>query len=822
MSLTAKFYTVDKSPRSTRLPSSGPVRYRDIDLQGATIEAENAAPLPLKKCFAELSPSQSFNGYDRPWKGGDGLNKFSLDPAVSLLSETDVSTTYDAQTGTLTIEKIADNPDAAIYLQSDEYELPASTPINVPIDVYVNIRIHRDLVGSMPPSWGNTAYQLAYKQPSMSDFVALYRESFPSATPNDFFRSAESRSGRISNYNLNEPVQFRVWMIPSMSKNSIGTKLTVSEFSVTLESSEQAIPYANVCPVVAPSAPAILRRDVDGVISDWRLESFPSGYFGGYFDAIRGRLVNQWIEIPSYAGEELPAEWMSSLDLYAAGTTPTLGAQVFYRAAGTGEVYQVQPWDVRTLQGDNVLTWSGGNLDITYTAYRSTTPPVPLELPIDIKYPTDVLHPELMLNFSQSPVDYNYLYIPAFDRYYWLNGWQSVSNGLWSVTGTVDELASWREQILDLNLYVLRAASEGDGRIIDNLYPALADVTRQILYKDASPWGVESGTVGVYVVSICGSGETAYYIFAPSEYKQFFDKLLGDDYIDSVMSYLPDWKTVYPGAPLQINPLQYVAGVKWFPFTSLSGVPVTPVSSIPVGLGSVAQTAYKLAPLAVTVAYDRTIPISSIHPQSARGVYLNLAPYSHIQAYVPPFGLVTINPATALAAKSVRLTIAVDLRSGDGALRLLTPDGAIETELHAPIGVSVAIGQTLTAGYGLLDAAGAAAGIGASIMSGNIAGAITGATSAIGNVIASQVPTSRTIGSPESIGALRGPLVIYSDHYAVAEEDITHRGRPLCANRRLGDLTGYVLVADADFTIPCTEEENKQIRAFLEGGVFIE
>ena len=107
-------------------------------------------------------------------------------------------------------------------------------------------------------------------------------------------------------------------------------------------------------------------------------------------------------------------------------------------------------------------------------------------------------------------------------------------------------------------------------------------------------------------------------------------------------------------------------------------------------------------------------------------------------------------------------------------------------------------------------------------MSGNVAGVITGASSAIGNLIASQVPTSRTIGSPESIGALRGPLVVYSDHYAVAEEDITHRGRPLCANRRLGDLTGYVLVADADFTIPCTEEENNQIRAFLEGGVFIE
>lgn len=797
MSLTAKFYTVDKSPKSTRLPSSGPVRYRDIELTGATIEAENAAPLPLKKCLAELSPSQSFNGYDRPWAGGMGQNLIDISDESSYnYTAFNVEVTVSGNKINMRGKNAEDN---MMYIftphnvnQNDPVYIKAIFRRTAPLSSGKQLYVQATVEG--------TTFTAGATASTTDDLLVI-----------DFSALTAPRTGKVR-------LEFKAMPYPNgynsvaEIENLIVSKTPIAEYS----------PYANECPIVAPSAPAILRRDVDGVISDWRLESFPSGYFGGYFDAIRGRLVNQWIEISSYAGEELPSEWMSSFDLYAAGTTPTLGAQVVYKAAGTGDVYQVQPWDVRTLQGDNELTWSGGDLDIIYTAYRSTEPPVPLELPIDIKYPTDVLHPELMLNFSQSPVDYNYLYIPAFDRYYWLNGWQSVSNGLWSVTGDVDELASWRSEILDLELYVLRAASEGDGRIIDNLYPALADVTRQILYKDASPWGVESGTVGVYVVSICGSGETAYYIFAPSEYKQFFDKLLGDDYIDSVMSYLPDWETIYPAAPLQINPLQYVAGVKWFPFTSLSGVPVTPVSSIPVGLGSVTQTAYKLAPLAVTVAYDQTIPIESIHPQSARGVYLNLAPYSHITAYVPPFGMVTINPATALAQKAVRLTIAVDLRSGDGALRLLTPDGAVETELHAPIGVSVAIGQTLTAGYGLLDAAGAAAGIGASIMSGNVAGAITGATSAIGNVIASQIPTSRTIGSPESIGALRGPLVVYSDHYAVAEEDITHRGRPLCANRRLGSMTGYVLVADADFTIPCTEEENNQIRAFLEGGVFIE
>lgn len=795
MSLTAKFYTVDKSPRSTRLPSSGPVRYRDIELQGETIEAENAAPLPLKKCLCDLQPSQSFNGYDRPWAAGKGTN--ILDVALANTQ----SVTYDGVTltqsdGVWRITGTATGTGGWNVFRSK------TSPVTLDDQTYCYVTIQHT---------GEN-----------SELVAL------NSGTGAQIRNASGRFTYRTNY---DGLYIGFYITSGVTYNE-----TVKVWVSVGESAQEYAPYANVCPIVAPSAPVILRRDVDGVISDWRLETFPDDYFGGYFDAIRGRLVNQWIEISSYAGEELPANWMSSLDLYAAGTTPTTGAQVVYPASGGGVVYQVQPWDVRTLQGDNELTWSGGDLDIIYTAYRSTEPPVPLELPIDIKYPTDVLHPELMLNFAQSPVDYNYLYIPAFDRYYWLNGWQSVSNGLWSVTGDVDELASWRSEILDLELYVLRAASEGDGRIIDNLYPALADVTRQILYKDSSPWAVEMGITGLYVVSVCGSGETAYYAFTRTQYKAFFDALLGDDYIDSVMSYLPDWETVYPQAPLQINPLQYVAGVKWFPLGSIADVGKTSVQSIPVGMASVDCDAYKLDPYAVTVAYDHTIPIESIHPQSARGVYLNLAPYSQIAAYVPPFGVITINPAMAAAQKAVRLTIAVDLRSGDGALRLMTPDGSVETELHAKIGVSVALGQTLTAGYGLLDATGAAAGFVGGIAgavsaftSGNIAGgigAVAGtvntATSAIGNAIASQIPTSRTIGSPESIGALRGPLVVYSDHYAVAEEDIMHRGRPLCADRRLGSMTGYVLVADADFTIPCTEEEHNQIRAFLEGGVFIE
>ena len=60
--------------------------------------------------------------------------------------------------------------------------------------------------------------------------------------------------------------------------------------------------------------------------------------------------------IASYNGETLPGEWISDRDVYAAGTTPTTGAQVVYKLAQP-QIYQLTPTEVTTLFGQNNI-WS--------------------------------------------------------------------------------------------------------------------------------------------------------------------------------------------------------------------------------------------------------------------------------------------------------------------------------------------------------------------------------------------------------------------------------------------------------------------------------
>lgn len=817
MGLTAYLYTITKNTRSTRLPTQAPIRYTIKHVTTERNEPEeltNAAPLPLEECILHVTPGQDLHGYDRPWAGGMGKNLLANNGPDTLVSY-GVTFTKNAD-GSVTANGINNGGGSSLY----------RIPISMPAGDYLfssGITIQPALGRVQCLIWDSTENRRARKWDgtTQSDGALddlLHEVQF--VAEHQYFMNCYIISGQTADGIMYRPI-----------------------ICASTETDPSFAPYANVCPITPPAKPVTMTvTGPDDVSSSWILDVWtenPSFFpWGGDFDALTGHPTGYWTEIPFYDDAEygnVPEPWMSSLDAYVPGTQPSYGAQVaYYHDMSSAPPMLFQPWDVRTYAGDNIIELQEGSVEVAYVAYTDDDPPTALELEIDLKEPTDVLHPELVLDLAGNPCAYNYMYLPEFHRYYWLRNWVSESFGCWSVSADVDVLASWRSEIFDLQLYVLRAAAAGDGRVIDHMYPALADVRRQLLVNRADFWGVSN--LGTYVLSICGEGEMSYYAMSPIEYKQFFTALLGDTYVDDVMSYLADWETIYPQAKLEINPLQYISGIKWYPLNSLPGVPVTPKNTIPVGYGNVNVTAYMIGNYAVCRAHTIPISFATIHPQSARGTYLNFAPYTNIHLFVPPFGVITINPATAQAYGSMTLTVNVDLRSGDGVLRLTTPDGSVETELHAKIGVSVAVGQTVHTGYGLLDATGAAAGIVGGVAGavsaftmgniaggvGAVAGTVSTATSAVGNAISAQIPTTRTVGSPESIGALQGPLTLYADHFLVAPEDITHRGRPLCQERRLGDLPGYVLVADADFSLPCMQEEHDAIRAFLEGGVFIE
>lgn len=73
---------------------------------------------------------------------------------------------------------------------------------------------------------------------------------------------------------------------------------------------------------------------------------------------------------------------------------------------------------------------------------------------------SSVINPSFLIEVS-NPSQYNYCFIPDFNRYYFISNITSVRTDIWRIDCSVDVLMSFRTQILNLDV-VVNHASIGD------------------------------------------------------------------------------------------------------------------------------------------------------------------------------------------------------------------------------------------------------------------------------------------------------------------------------------------------------------------------
>ena len=95
----------------------------------------------------------------------------------------------------------------------------------------------------------------------------------------------------------------------------------------------------------------------------------PSTVYGGTLDVVTGVLTVTHGYIASYDGETLPSTWISDRDVYAEGTTPTIGAEVIY-ALATPLTYTLTPNAIELFEDNNTLWSSDGDVILTYNAKK--------------------------------------------------------------------------------------------------------------------------------------------------------------------------------------------------------------------------------------------------------------------------------------------------------------------------------------------------------------------------------------------------------------------------------------------------------------------
>ena len=95
--------------------------------------------------------------------------------------------------------------------------------------------------------------------------------------------------------------------------------------------------------------------------------TFPDGMtvYGGYVDVLHGTLTVTHGEIASYNAETINEPWISSMDVYTAGGTPTTGAQVVYPLTVPVQ-YQLTPIAISSLAGQTHIWADTGNVTLGY------------------------------------------------------------------------------------------------------------------------------------------------------------------------------------------------------------------------------------------------------------------------------------------------------------------------------------------------------------------------------------------------------------------------------------------------------------------------
>lgn len=416
-------------------------------------------------------------------------------------------------------------------------------------------------------------------------------------------------------------------------------------------------------------------------------------------------------------------------------------------------------------------------------------------------------------------IDFNYMYVAAFNRYYWITDWE-YRDRCWYVSGSVDALATYRNQIGDMSAYVLRSAHEYDGTIQDNYYPVKARWDGSIDNYNA-PWA-QSTTTGLYSIGIIGSGKTQFYLTTNAQLNDLLSFVLSDQYASEALTALG--VTAYPEAKAILDPLQYISCITYLPITN-AHFDMDDFIRHEIKIGYVT---YHIVAWSITNALPKEFAVTMNMPRhpsaAARGAYMNNAPYSSYDLYFPPFGLIALDPALCANAASITATAYVDLHTGNASLLIKNNSGRVMSRTSGKVGYSMQLSQVIQPGYGIMSAAKDAAGILSGIQGGIpglIGSGISSIANGIGNAITGNIPSANSIGSVGSVDAMQGPVQMQTMHAMPVEDDLTHRGRPLCAVRKISTVPGYLLCADVDVHIAgATSFEMDMIKSAMESGFY--
>ena len=294
-------------------------------VSGSVVSIANARRRDAKSLYVNLEPIQDLHGYDAPWVGGAGKNLYNkangavgyfVNPSNKWASSTNAfsvvvpcfpSTTY-------TVSKVAGTRFSVAYA----HELPTAGLL-----CYGKIQ-------------DNTATSITITTDADAQYLIAY-----------------------------------VWY-KTQDEANISLADMLASVQVELGSSPSSYePYENLCPISGHSAVTLNHAGTSQSDNPTSITiQLGQTVYGGTVELVSGVGTLTMANIASYNGETIGEPWLSSMDKYVAGATPTTGAQVVYTLA-TPITFQLTPTQLSMLERNNTLWADEGDISVTYARIHS-------------------------------------------------------------------------------------------------------------------------------------------------------------------------------------------------------------------------------------------------------------------------------------------------------------------------------------------------------------------------------------------------------------------------------------------------------------------
>ena len=452
---------------------------------------------------------------------------------------------------------------------------------------------------------------------------------------------------------------------------------------------------------------------------------------------------------------------------------------------------------------------------------------------VELKDETSFTNPTLkitneVVSGQFSPDIYNYIFIPYWQRYYFINDWVYLL-GIWECTCIVDVLASFKAQIGNTSAYIIRSSRSSNGDVIDGFYPATTkkNITKVVVNSEIYHTTIPSGT---YVIGLINKTNSPIKVGAVTYYavdQNTLSSILG--YLFSSAIYSSEGITEISSGLFKsmFNPFQYLVSCMWYPYPiSTFGNPATDMADITVGYWSASQFRGLLVRNIVHDTRFHSETAIPLHPQSTRGQYVNKEPYTRLTLYYPPFGEIPIDTTFAQYTNNyLSGIIYLDFITGLANCYITITNGYDSTQgadyykysimKSAQVGVPIQLAQIYT---DYLKIAGGVAGAIGGILSKSISSIFTG----IVDGLEGAQPKMSTQGSNGSFIEIAETPYLIVEHSILVDDNNSEFGRPLCATRTISSIPGYIQCGEDDHHFSGTRGENIEINQYLKNGFFYE